>query len=63
MHDLRLIRENPEMFDAALATRGVEPQAAMKMAAKASAGAPTARPRRPALRSIVLVMLGWNSQK
>ncbi|WP_338466805.1 serine--tRNA ligase [Novosphingobium sp. ZN18A2] len=25
MHDIRLIRENPEMFDAALARRGVEP--------------------------------------
>ncbi len=28
MHDLRLIRENPEQFDAALAKRGVEPVAA-----------------------------------
>jgi len=28
MHDLRLIRENPEAFDAALAKRGVEPVAA-----------------------------------
>ena len=28
MHDLRLIRENPEQFDAALARRGVEPVAA-----------------------------------
>lgn len=28
MHDIRLIRENPEAFDAALARRGSEPQAA-----------------------------------
>ncbi len=28
MHDIRLIRENPESFDAGLARRGVEPQAA-----------------------------------
>lgn len=28
MHDIRLIRENPEAFDAALARRGAEPQAA-----------------------------------
>lgn len=28
MHDIRLIRENPEAFDAALARRGVEPVAA-----------------------------------
>ena len=27
MHDIRLIRENPEAFDAALALRGVEPVA------------------------------------
>ena len=27
MHDIRLIRENPETFDAGLARRGVEPQA------------------------------------
>ncbi len=29
MHDIRLIRENPEAFDAALARRGAEPVAAM----------------------------------
>ncbi len=28
MHDIRLIRENPEAFDTALARRGVEPSAA-----------------------------------
>jgi seryl-tRNA synthetase len=28
MHDIRLIRENPEAFDAALARKGLEPQAA-----------------------------------
>ncbi|WP_374414759.1 serine--tRNA ligase [Novosphingobium colocasiae] len=28
MHDIRLIRENPEAFDAGLARRGMEPQAA-----------------------------------
>ncbi len=28
MHDIRLIRDNPEAFDAALVRRGVEPQAA-----------------------------------
>ncbi len=28
MHDIRLIRENPETFDAALAMRGLEPMAA-----------------------------------
>lgn len=28
MHDIRLIRENPEAFDAGLARRGLEPQAA-----------------------------------
>jgi seryl-tRNA synthetase len=28
MHDIRLIRENPESFDAALARRGLEPLAA-----------------------------------
>ncbi|MCC6827807.1 MAG: serine--tRNA ligase, partial [Novosphingobium sp.] len=27
MHDIRLIRENPEAFDAALARRGVAPSA------------------------------------
>jgi seryl-tRNA synthetase len=27
MHDIRLIRENPESFDAALARRGLEPLA------------------------------------
>ncbi|QZH73775.1 MAG: serine--tRNA ligase [Erythrobacter sp.] len=32
MHDLRLIRENPDAFDAALATRGVEPQSARLLA-------------------------------
>jgi len=28
MHDIRFIRDNPEAFDAALARRGLEPQAA-----------------------------------
>ena len=28
MHDIRLIRDNPEAFDAALARRGLEPLAA-----------------------------------
>lgn len=32
MHDIRAIRENPEAFDAALARRGVEPQAEMLVA-------------------------------
>ncbi|MEO0032192.1 MAG: hypothetical protein RIS94_1950 [Pseudomonadota bacterium] len=32
MHDIRLIRENPQSFDAALARRGVEPQAAAILA-------------------------------
>jgi seryl-tRNA synthetase len=32
MHDIRLIRENPELFDAGLARRGLEPQAARLVA-------------------------------
>jgi seryl-tRNA synthetase len=32
MHDIRLIRENPEMFDAGLARRGLDPQAARLIA-------------------------------
>ncbi|GGZ06155.1 serine--tRNA ligase [Novosphingobium colocasiae] len=32
MHDIRLIRENPEAFDAGLARRGMEPQAARILA-------------------------------
>jgi len=36
MHDIRLIRENPAAFDAALARRGVEPQAAAILALDAS---------------------------
>ena len=32
MHDIKLIRENPEAFDAALARRGVEPQSAAILA-------------------------------
>jgi seryl-tRNA synthetase len=32
MHDIRLIRENPQAFDAALARRGVEPQSAAILA-------------------------------
>ncbi|PLK24334.1 serine--tRNA ligase [Novosphingobium sp. TH158] len=32
MHDIRLIRENPEAFDAGLARRGVEPQASAILA-------------------------------
>lgn len=32
MHDIRLIRENPEAFDAGLARRGVEPQATALLA-------------------------------
>ncbi|MFM5906495.1 MAG: serine--tRNA ligase, partial [Novosphingobium sp.] len=32
MHDIRLIRENPESFDAALARRGLEPQAGVILA-------------------------------
>ena len=27
MHDIKLIRENPEAFDAALARRGIDPMA------------------------------------
>jgi seryl-tRNA synthetase len=36
MHDIRLIRENPEAFDAALARRGVEPCAAAILAIDSS---------------------------
>lgn len=36
MHDIRQIRENPEAFDAALARRGVEPQAAAILALDAA---------------------------
>ena len=32
MHDIRLIRENPEAFDAGLARRGMEPVAANLLA-------------------------------
>ncbi|MBM3595804.1 MAG: serine--tRNA ligase [Alphaproteobacteria bacterium] len=32
MHDIHLIRENPELFDASLARRGLEPQAALLVA-------------------------------
>ncbi|MCW1402203.1 serine--tRNA ligase [Novosphingobium sp. MW5] len=32
MHDIRLIRENPESFDAALARRGLEPQSGVILA-------------------------------
>jgi len=32
MHDLKIIRDNPESFDAALATRGMQPQAARVLA-------------------------------
>jgi len=36
MHDIRLIRENPEAFDAGLARRGLEPLSAQIVAADAS---------------------------
>jgi seryl-tRNA synthetase len=36
MHDIRLIRENPEAFDAGLARRGLEPLSALIVAADAS---------------------------
>ena len=36
MHDIRLIRENPESFDAALARRGVAPQSAAILALDAA---------------------------
>jgi seryl-tRNA synthetase len=36
MHDIRLIRENPEAFDAGLARRGVEPQSAAILALDAA---------------------------
>ena len=36
MHDIRLIRENPEAFDAGLARRGLEPLSAQILAADAS---------------------------
>jgi seryl-tRNA synthetase len=32
MHDIRLIRENPAAFDAALASRGLDPLAARLLA-------------------------------
>ena len=32
MHDIRFIRENPELFDAGLARRGLEPQSAAILA-------------------------------
>lgn len=43
MHDIRLIRENPEAFDAALARRGVEPAAQGLLAADAAARGLTTR--------------------
>ena len=36
MHDIRLIRENPQAFDAGLARRGVEPQSAAILALDAA---------------------------
>ena len=36
MHDIRLIRDNPQAFDAGLARRGLEPLSAVILAADAS---------------------------
>ncbi|MEO7247895.1 MAG: serine--tRNA ligase [Novosphingobium sp.] len=43
MHDIRLIRENPEAFDAGLARRGVEPKAAVILALDAARRATATR--------------------
>jgi seryl-tRNA synthetase len=58
MHDIRLIRDNPAAFDAALAKRGVDPRAAALLALDEArrgciARAQDAQTRRNALSKVI----------
>ncbi len=59
MHDIRLIRDNPERFDAGLARRGVEPQSSAILALDADRrAAQTAAQQRVAERNLLSKEIG-----